>query len=397
MANKPLKSIKFPGLNDTYTVPEVDATLATTGAAADAKKVGDEINDLKADLSKIEPGLSAEAKAALLACFENAAWVGTDGQNYYDALYDALYNDGYPKLTVEYVNRGHIVFTSDNIDTLKNYLTVKYFENSSSTGSVVPASQYTLSGTLSAGANMIRASYNNTSTTFVVNAESIVVPSEYTRKDYIKVKDDKGEQGFPVGGVIRANLGKNLNALSYYTQLYVESTVQGSAGWALIGGRTQSGYTSSVGLYYSEKIKWLGAQIHGTDTGVYTPPGEIKKDTVTNISFYNGRETPSVLTADGISYNVQWLNDTAVMVDLNLFINRAPTDTTAYCHRHIRLGNIDIRDFNNDRVHYLVPSIRNSDNVIGWYDAITGSFFTAQTTSYATSTNSNCVYALGDW
>lgn len=54
MANKPLKSIKFPGLNDTYTVPEVDATLATTGAAADAKKVGDEISDLKADLSEIE-------------------------------------------------------------------------------------------------------------------------------------------------------------------------------------------------------------------------------------------------------------------------------------------------------------------------------------------------------
>ena len=53
MANKPLKSIKFPGLNDTYTVPEVDATLATTGAAADAKKVGDEINDLKADLNKV--------------------------------------------------------------------------------------------------------------------------------------------------------------------------------------------------------------------------------------------------------------------------------------------------------------------------------------------------------
>ena len=53
MANKPLKSIKFPGLNDTYTVPEVDATLATTGAAADAKKVGDEINDLKAELNSI--------------------------------------------------------------------------------------------------------------------------------------------------------------------------------------------------------------------------------------------------------------------------------------------------------------------------------------------------------
>lgn len=53
MANKPLKSIKFPGLSDTYTVPEVDDTLQTTGAAADAKKTGDEITKLKADLDDI--------------------------------------------------------------------------------------------------------------------------------------------------------------------------------------------------------------------------------------------------------------------------------------------------------------------------------------------------------
>lgn len=52
MANKPLKSIQFPGLSDTYTVPQVDATLATSGAAADAKKVGDEINDLKQELNQ---------------------------------------------------------------------------------------------------------------------------------------------------------------------------------------------------------------------------------------------------------------------------------------------------------------------------------------------------------
>jgi hypothetical protein len=62
MANKPLKSIKFPGLNDTYTVPEVDATLATTGAAADAKKVGDEISDLKEDLSEILPHVKGDAE-----------------------------------------------------------------------------------------------------------------------------------------------------------------------------------------------------------------------------------------------------------------------------------------------------------------------------------------------
>ena len=56
MANKPLKSITFPGLTDKYTVPVVDNTLAVTGAAADSKKVGDELSDLKADLSEL--GLS---------------------------------------------------------------------------------------------------------------------------------------------------------------------------------------------------------------------------------------------------------------------------------------------------------------------------------------------------
>ena len=46
MATKPLKSIKFPGLPDTYTIPQVDSTLSQSGQAADAKAVGDEIEDL---------------------------------------------------------------------------------------------------------------------------------------------------------------------------------------------------------------------------------------------------------------------------------------------------------------------------------------------------------------
>lgn len=53
MAEIALKSIKFPGLANTYTIPQIDTTLTQPGQAADAKVVGDEISDLKEDLDDI--------------------------------------------------------------------------------------------------------------------------------------------------------------------------------------------------------------------------------------------------------------------------------------------------------------------------------------------------------
>ena len=41
MAEKILKGINFPGLEDTYLIPEVDSTLSKSGQAADAKIVGE--------------------------------------------------------------------------------------------------------------------------------------------------------------------------------------------------------------------------------------------------------------------------------------------------------------------------------------------------------------------
>ena len=55
MANKPLQTIKFPGLTYTYTVPQVDSNfVGTAGQVPDSKKVHDEISSLKEDLSALE-------------------------------------------------------------------------------------------------------------------------------------------------------------------------------------------------------------------------------------------------------------------------------------------------------------------------------------------------------
>ena len=136
MANKPLQSIKFPGLSDTYTTLQVDATLTTTGAAADAKKTGDEITSIKQDLSEIEPGLSDGAKTALLACFEHVAWIDSQGEELYNTLYEALYEE-IEILTGDVIDLGNLVYGAKIVnfgsalgvyveDTAKNVLTDDY-------------------------------------------------------------------------------------------------------------------------------------------------------------------------------------------------------------------------------------------------------------------------------
>ena len=52
MANIPFKSITFPGLPNKYTVPEISTDLTTSGKAADAKAVGDELSDIRADFEE---------------------------------------------------------------------------------------------------------------------------------------------------------------------------------------------------------------------------------------------------------------------------------------------------------------------------------------------------------
>lgn len=78
-----------------------DDTLTEQGSAADAKATGDAIDELKDDLSHIE-GISDDIKDALLACFEKVAWIDEHGQDYYDALEEALYPTPVPTWDYEW-------------------------------------------------------------------------------------------------------------------------------------------------------------------------------------------------------------------------------------------------------------------------------------------------------
>lgn len=147
----------------------IDTSLSVSGAAADAKAVGDEIQRLEAEIEGGESGgttsISDELKQALLQLAQKAAYVDAGGQTYYQALYDALYSEAVlTSITAVYTQSG-TVYTTDTLDSLKPDLTVTaHYDN----GTSETVSTYELSGTLTVGTSAITVSYGSKTTTFNV-------------------------------------------------------------------------------------------------------------------------------------------------------------------------------------------------------------------------------------
>ena len=155
-------------------------TAITTSGAWDSTKwilaiLSDDVADLKNAISH-GTGLTTEAKEALLACFRHVAWIDADGQEYYDALEDALYPPvELVSISAVYTQSG-TVYNTDNLDSLKFDLVVTAHYEDSTTAIVT---NYTLSGTLTVGTSTITVSYGGKTTTFNVIVTEYTVPPLY--------------------------------------------------------------------------------------------------------------------------------------------------------------------------------------------------------------------------
>ena len=199
----------------------IDDTLSVQGAAADAKAAGDSIStliDAVGDLTNLDTedqssivdainevntkagsasgsGLTEDVKVAILACFEKVAWIDEDGQDYYDALYDALY----PPADLSYISAvftqgSAVIYEGDSLNVLKQYLVVTAHMSDSSTQTVT---SYTLSGTLSVGTSTITVSYGGKMTTFTVTVSASIRILGYVKDDILMLIDGiaNGESG----------------------------------------------------------------------------------------------------------------------------------------------------------------------------------------------------------
>lgn len=151
---------------------------------ADYTALTEEVDELNERIDNIEPGLSEDAKQALLACFENVRWVGNDGLQYYDALESALYpQTGLVSISAVFAPGETIIYTDTPLDSLKAFLTVTGVYSDGSTRRVY---SYSLTGTLAEGQSTITVTSEGKTTTFtvtVVNALDRIAYGNSTYRD----------------------------------------------------------------------------------------------------------------------------------------------------------------------------------------------------------------------
>lgn len=177
MSNIPLKTIKFPGLDDTYTVPVVDNTLATAGAAADAKKVGDELSDLKQDLTDIEiPGYNLfNTETIAENTFINDTGVESTSISYYCSDYISVSGN-----FVVSASADSAAFRICKYDSNKVFQSREWTENNPYTGNWTGYIRLLLQSSNHIGGSTDR-------NTVIVNAGNVLLPYQkyYSALDYM--------------------------------------------------------------------------------------------------------------------------------------------------------------------------------------------------------------------
>lgn len=129
----------------------------------------DDVDDLKSDLEELEP-FSEDIKVALLNCFAHVAWIDEHGQDYYDALEEALYPEtGLVSISAVFTQGSAVIYPTTPLNDLKAYLVVTGHYNDGTSKTIT---DYSLSGTLEVGTSTITVSKEGKTTTFTATVSS---------------------------------------------------------------------------------------------------------------------------------------------------------------------------------------------------------------------------------
>lgn len=419
MATKPLKSITFPDLPDTYVIE----------------------------------GVTDEIKDALLQIASKVAYIDDDGADYYQDLYDALYNTTWPvtntlthcsssntagsvvkgeaysatitasvgytltgatvsitmggsditstaysngtisidsvtgalvisvsaaaktvsSISAVYTQSGK-VYDIDPLDSLKNDLVVTATYNDTSTA-IVPSTDYTLSGTLAAGTSTITVTYSGKTTTFDVTVED-GLPSGYTAVTYIK--NATQDQNCAVNTGLNYAYGSN----NYEHELVwaVDRGTNGEGG--IFGLRAASGTTDNsmvIWVKYDSATQKYPVNIGftGHSMGYSDNPVTAQEKNTIIFTHNNGNE---ILYFNG----VEKINEVEGSFTVNSSVyfqlfkaNTYGSATSGKINNYHRIYKYSVKNLSTGEYAALMIPCKNSSDEAGYYDYVRREFYTA--------------------
>ena len=380
-------------------------------------------------------GLTEDFKQALLQVVAHiGAWSDAHGQDYYDDLYDALY----PPVNLDSISAlfqpgTAVINDTMSLDDLKQYLTVTAVYTDSSTEEL-SSSDYSLSGSMTAGNQTITVSYGGKTTTFTVTVVEWLVSisavftqgsatiydtdSLDTLKQYLTVTVNYADSttetvtDYTLSGTLTA--GTSTVTVSYGGKT---TTFDAVVTETLPSGYTHLDYVTANGTQYIQTnltesdLRYCGYEVKASSTGTTNGNGHLLSSAnmfFTRLSYQSGRwySTKRFGNESGTSAGGsidQWVVGTVYvleafkngsdLVSINgipyryftpgsdytasnkfaIFAYGGSVSTTKY-RFHGNFYYMKLENTDGELIHYFVPC-KNASNVVGLYDVIDGVFY----------------------
>ena len=293
-------------------------------------------------------------------------------------------------ITAEFTQGLRTIFNEDPLDDLrKNLVVTANYEN----GDSQIIEDYELSGTLVRGVSTITVLYCGLSATFDVDVYEVVIPSEYTRYEWISSNKTAKTSKLP-SYYIYLEADENWNRLSLECYIGKRPEVAHVSGSGLFGARLASSENSNP--WYGLYVPVENIRVDARNSNIAVPyPSDMSK---IKVVLDNRQTSPMYASAnDGAVVEKAWTTSDVIDKPMSLFNNIPDGSTTAMIYNiYFRIGEMKFRDYDGKCVYYYIP-VTDSSNKIGMFDVINQRFCTAATAAAVTIGNSNCLHAIGNW
>ena len=198
---------------------QIDASLSTSGAAADAKATGDAITNVNGRLDELGQGgvgWTSEQKSAVLAIARAVAYKTENGDQLYSDLYDALY-----AVRIRYTIANTLTHCTSNNNA------TSIMEGYNYSAVITPSSGYELSSVqiMMGGVNITASAYKDgtinisevTGNVAITATATKILPDGYTALEYVTADGNQYiNTGIAETEIISAEYDFSLNADSRY-------------------------------------------------------------------------------------------------------------------------------------------------------------------------------------